>query len=195
MKPSERPKAPSPHRLTQSHRRPPSIPPTRPLPPRPVTGCKQRPFRPPHLRAQHAQGTPAEAASPPRKRKSGLAVTILPRSLWARGGTSVHIKLCAVGCILNRKRKSCRRVTCPEVTSVEGVATASAVSALRLCRVICAKHQTFGWDYDLIPVVKSEKLGPGRLSLPIHALRSSFCLECIFEMEVSPSLAWLELAM
>ncbi|KAL6036606.1 hypothetical protein STEG23_033344 [Scotinomys teguina] len=41
MKPSEEPDAPSRHRLTLSQRCPPSIPPPRPLPPRPVTGCKQ----------------------------------------------------------------------------------------------------------------------------------------------------------
>lgn len=144
MKPSKRPDAPSRHRLTQSHHCPPSVPPTRPLPPRPVTGCRHRPFRPPHLRGQRALGTPPEAALPPRKRKSGFGVMVLPRSGWARGETSVRIKLCAVGCILNRKRKSCRQVTCPEVTSVEGVAMASAESALRLCPVICVKHQTFG---------------------------------------------------
>lgn len=88
-----------------------------------------------------------------------LGVMVLPRSGWARAETRVRRTLCAVGCTLNRNRKSCGRVTCPEVTSVEGVARANAESVPRLCPGVCVYRQTFGWCCDSIPVVKAEKLG------------------------------------
>ncbi|XP_052577515.1 uncharacterized protein LOC128099731 [Peromyscus californicus insignis] len=50
----------------------------------------------------------------PGNGSQALGVMVLPRSGRARGETRVRITLCAVGCTLNRNRKSCRRVTCPE---------------------------------------------------------------------------------
>lgn len=69
-----------------------------------------------------------------------LGVTVLPRSGW----TSVRVKLCAVGCTLNRNRKNCRPVTWPEVTSVEGVLVASAASVVQLFYSFCLKYRAFG---------------------------------------------------
>lgn len=56
-------------------------------------------------------------SSHPGNGSQALGVTVIPRSGWA----SVRVKLSTVGCTLTRNRKNCRPVTCPEVTSVEGV--------------------------------------------------------------------------
>lgn len=61
------------------------------------------------LRARHRK-----LSCHPGNGSHALGVTMLPR--WA-GGASLRVKVCAVGCTLNRNRKNCRRlVTCPEVT-------------------------------------------------------------------------------
>lgn len=76
----------------------------------------------------------------PGNGSQALGVTMLPRSGWA----SVRVKLCAVGCTLTRNRKVCRPVTCPEVTSVEGVLVASAASIVQLFYFLCLKYRAFG---------------------------------------------------
>lgn len=65
MKPSGGPHAPSRHRLARSQRCPPSIPPTRPLPPGPVTGCKQTlPAATPAEKARSGHAAGSRVATP-----------------------------------------------------------------------------------------------------------------------------------